>query len=146
MEDATRRLNKTLLALMLTCLFQAYQNNLFLQAYQLLRPCIMASLIMESTFTWHSQYKILRHHDVITHMRSVTGHLYSSSWIPCKLVIPSRDSVTLISWKNSFSDISRKCILWTPRFLSWSFQVLNTVLYLWQPEAPKKGALKYFFS
>ena len=28
----------------------------------------------------------------------------------------------------------------------WSFQVLNRVLYLWQPEAPKKGALKYFFS
>ena len=29
------------------------------------------------------------------------------SWIPCKLVIPSR----FISWKNSFSDIGRKCIL-----------------------------------
>ena len=33
------------------------------------------------------------------------------SWIPCKLVIPSRNSVTFISWKNSFSDISRKYIL-----------------------------------
>ena len=29
------------------------------------------------------------------------------TWIPCKLVIPSH----FISWKNSFSDISRKCIL-----------------------------------
>ena len=28
----------------------------------------------------------------------------------------------------------------------WSFQVLNRVLYLWQAEAPKKGAWMYFFS
>ena len=37
--------------------------------------------------------------------------LINITWIPCKLVIPSRNSVTFISWKNSFSDISRKCIL-----------------------------------
>ena len=28
----------------------------------------------------------------------------------------------------------------------WSFQVLNRVPYLWQAEAPKTGAWKYFFS
>ena len=27
----------------------------------------------------------------------------------------------------------------------WSFQVMNRVLYLWQPNAPKTGVLKYFF-
>ena len=31
----------------------------------------------------------------------------SITWIPCKLVILSR----FITWKNKFSDISRKCIL-----------------------------------
>ena len=35
----------------------------------------------------------------------------SRSWIPCKNVIPSRNSVTFHFLKNSFSDISRKCIL-----------------------------------
>ena len=34
---------------------------------------------------------------------------------------------------------------WTLRFLSWSFQVLNRVLYLWQPEAPKKVLRSTFF-
>ena len=33
------------------------------------------------------------------------------TWIPCKLVIPSHNSVTFNFMKNSFSDISRKCIL-----------------------------------
>ena len=28
----------------------------------------------------------------------------------------------------------------------WSFQILNRVLHLWQAEAPKIGAWKYFFS
>ena len=32
-----------------------------------------------------------------------------------------------------------------PRFLSWSFQVLNSVLYLWHPEAPKKVLWSTFF-
>ena len=63
---------------------------------------------------WDFKWLSILHLIGITHLPQLSlmwTFMKCRPWIPCKLVIPSRNSVTFTFMKNSFSDISRKCIL-----------------------------------
>ena len=98
--------------------FVLYPQNKF-QFFRLSKKKKAENLVLEQMFVWWiSQYIfdffIFIEKTILKRItppppscQEKTGWSTVSSWIPCKLVIPSR----FILWKKWFSDISRKCIL-----------------------------------